>query len=119
MTPQLAIGVMGSASGAHAPEVLERCHVLGRTIAERNCTLITGACDQKRDRVQYMRQSICFIGKTAVGGPEKVARTILDLNQKGDLDSVLLVFDDYIKGLTKFEQDVMPLLKERRAAVAV
>lgn len=44
MTPQLAIGVMGSASGLHDPEVVARCKTLGRTIAERGCTLITGAC---------------------------------------------------------------------------
>ena len=44
MTPQLAIGVMGSASGEHDAAVLERCNALGRTIAERGCTLITGAC---------------------------------------------------------------------------
>ena len=44
MTPQLAIGVMGSASGTHEAEVLARCTALGKTIAERGCTLITGAC---------------------------------------------------------------------------
>ena len=44
MTPQLAIGVMGSASGQHQPGALERCNTLGRTIAENGCTLITGAC---------------------------------------------------------------------------
>ena len=44
MTPALAIGVMGSASGAYEAEVLARCTALGRTIAERGCTLITGAC---------------------------------------------------------------------------
>lgn len=44
MTPQLAIGVMGSASGEHDAEVLSRCHALGKTIAEHGCTLITGAC---------------------------------------------------------------------------
>jgi hypothetical protein len=44
MTPRLAIGVMGSASGTHEAMVLARCNALGRTIAERGCTLITGAC---------------------------------------------------------------------------
>jgi uncharacterized protein (TIGR00725 family) len=44
MAPRLAIGVMGSASGEHDPEVLERCRTLGKTIAQRGCTLITGAC---------------------------------------------------------------------------
>ena len=44
MTPRLAIGVMGSASGEYEAEVLARCNVLGKTIAEQACTLITGAC---------------------------------------------------------------------------
>jgi uncharacterized protein (TIGR00725 family) len=44
MTGRLTIGVMGSASGTIADDVLVRCTQLGRTIAERDCTLITGAC---------------------------------------------------------------------------
>ena len=44
MTTHLAIGVMGSASGTYDAEVLARCTLLGRTIAERAGTLITGAC---------------------------------------------------------------------------
>jgi uncharacterized protein (TIGR00725 family) len=44
MEPALTIGVMGSASGQYSPEVLQRCTVLGRTIAENGYTLITGAC---------------------------------------------------------------------------
>jgi uncharacterized protein (TIGR00725 family) len=35
---------MGSASGTLEDDVLARCTLLGRTIAERRCTLITGAC---------------------------------------------------------------------------
>ena len=41
---KLAIGVMGSAAGSFADEVLARMTVLGRTIAERGCVLVTGAC---------------------------------------------------------------------------
>ncbi len=44
MATRLAVGVMGSASDDQDLEVLERCALLGRTIAERGCTLITGAC---------------------------------------------------------------------------
>ena len=44
MTTRLAIGVMGSASGTYDAEILARCTLLGRTIAERAGTLITGAC---------------------------------------------------------------------------
>lgn len=41
---KLTIGVMGSATGSLDDEVLGRCLQLGRTIAERGCVLITGAC---------------------------------------------------------------------------
>ena len=41
---RLTIGVMGSAIGQLAPESLTRMHTLGRTVAERGCTLLTGAC---------------------------------------------------------------------------
>lgn len=44
MVASLTFGVMGSASGSQDPEVSARCTTLGRTIAERGCTLITGAC---------------------------------------------------------------------------
>jgi len=38
------IGVMGSAGGRIAPEELARARRLGRRIAERECTIVTGAC---------------------------------------------------------------------------
>ncbi len=41
---QIRIGVMGSAGGAAEPNVLKLCRGLGRTIAERGCCLLTGAC---------------------------------------------------------------------------
>jgi pyrimidine oxygenase len=74
--------------------------------------------EQKQNREKYIRESICYIGKLAVGGPEKVAGRILELHQEGGLDSVLLVFDDYISGLQKFEKSVMPILREHGAVVA-
>ncbi|MBI2827194.1 MAG: LOG family protein [Planctomycetia bacterium] len=41
---QIRIGVMGSAGGTVAPDLLERCRRLGRTIANQGCCLLTGAC---------------------------------------------------------------------------
>ncbi len=37
-------GVMGSASGDHDREVVQRCRVLGKSVARRGCCLLTGAC---------------------------------------------------------------------------
>lgn len=41
---QVRIGVMGSAGGEVAPAVTAACRTLGRTIAQRGCCLLTGAC---------------------------------------------------------------------------
>ena len=41
---QIRIGVMGSAGGREAGEVLGLCRELGRAIAEAGCCLLTGAC---------------------------------------------------------------------------
>jgi len=42
--PPLAVGVMGSASGALDEEVVVRVRRLGAAIAASRCTLVTGAC---------------------------------------------------------------------------
>lgn len=42
--PALAVGVMGSASGAIEDGLLARAEAIGRAIAGAGCTLITGAC---------------------------------------------------------------------------
>ncbi len=41
---KLQIGVMGSAGGPISQEQLALAHRLGRRIAERDCTIVTGAC---------------------------------------------------------------------------
>lgn len=41
---KIAIGVMGSAAADHEPATIQRLRELGRAIAERSCTLITGGC---------------------------------------------------------------------------
>ncbi len=41
---KIQIGVMGSSGGAISEEQLDLAHRLGRRIAERDCTIVTGAC---------------------------------------------------------------------------
>jgi uncharacterized protein (TIGR00725 family) len=41
---KIQIGVMGSAGGRITADQLELAHLLGRRIAERDCTIVTGAC---------------------------------------------------------------------------
>jgi pyrimidine oxygenase len=48
-----------------------------------------------------------------IGGPETIAGFIEDMAANGDFDGVLFSFPDYIQGLTRFNERVMPLLEER------
>ncbi len=74
--------------------------------------------EMKRERTKYIRESICFAGRPVIGSPETVAKTILDLNEEGDVDSILLIFPDYIQGLKDFQKSVMPLLQQEESVQA-
>lgn len=41
---RIKVGVMGSAGGAMSEELVARCRLLGRTIAEEHCAILTGGC---------------------------------------------------------------------------
>jgi uncharacterized protein (TIGR00725 family) len=41
---QVRVGVMGSAVDGLEPAIADSCRLLGRTIAQRGCCLLTGAC---------------------------------------------------------------------------
>ena len=42
--PPIAVGIMGSAGGNLGAAALEKASAMGRSIARRGCTLVTGAC---------------------------------------------------------------------------
>jgi alkanesulfonate monooxygenase SsuD/methylene tetrahydromethanopterin reductase-like flavin-dependent oxidoreductase (luciferase family) len=48
-----------------------------------------------------------------IGGPERVADFIEDMAVNGDFDGMLYSFPDFIDGLERFDDLVMPLLKKR------
>jgi pyrimidine oxygenase len=52
-------------------------------------------------------------GVPFVGGPERVADMIEELGVEGEVDGVMFVFPDFIAGLTRFGDQVMPLLRQR------
>src|SRR5262245_38885229 len=52
-------------------------------------------------------------GVPFVGGPERVAAMIEELAVDGQVDGVMFVFPDFIEGLTRFGEQVMPLLRAR------
>jgi pyrimidine oxygenase len=48
-----------------------------------------------------------------VGGPRRIADFIEDMAVNGDFDGILFSFPNYIEGLTRFNEQVMPLLEQR------
>jgi pyrimidine oxygenase len=57
-------------------------------------------------------QRIHYFTTPVVGGPETVARIVEEYAEAG-LDGLLLTFPDFIEGLTKFDERVMPILRRR------
>ena len=53
-----------------------------------------------------------YFGMPVIGEPALVANTIADLSSEGDIDSILLIFPDYLEGLDCFGRHVMPRLKD-------
>jgi pyrimidine oxygenase len=54
---------------------------------------------------------ISYAGRPVVGDADDVADAVTDLAVQGDLDSVLLVFPDYLDGLRRFDDGVLPMLR--------
>ena len=52
-------------------------------------------------------------GVPFVGGPERVAAMIEELAVDGQVDGVMFVFPDFVEGLQRFGEQVMPLLRQR------
>ena len=52
-------------------------------------------------------------GLPVVGGPEYVADLIEELARDGDIDGVMFTFPDFLEGLSRFDELVIPLLRKR------
>lgn len=77
----------------------------GTKPAERNEIL--------RDRFENAGTRIFYGGLPFVAGPQRVADMIEELVVDGDLDGMMFVFPDFIEGLKRFDQLVMPLLRKK------
>jgi len=62
------------------------------------------------DRVERSKASAAFAVSVVAGGAERVAEAISVIAAGDGLDSVLLVFPDYVRGLRNFHEKVGPLL---------
>ena len=61
-----------------------------------------------------LKEQRFYFGVPLIGGPREVSEAIADLAEEGQVDSVLLMFPDFIEGMHRFRADVMPLLAEHR-----
>jgi pyrimidine oxygenase len=66
-----------------------------------------------RNRFESNLNRLFYAGIPFVGGPQRVADMIEELAVDGDLDGFLFIFPDFIEGLTRFNDQVMPLLRSR------
>ena len=53
-----------------------------------------------------------FMTQTAVGSPQTCAEQIESFVTLGELDGLMLIFPDYIEGLTMFGRDILPGLRK-------
>ncbi|MBV8534755.1 MAG: LLM class flavin-dependent oxidoreductase [Alphaproteobacteria bacterium] len=71
-----------------------------------------------KDRVTVMKRNVSFTGQITPGSPSTLADTIEELAADGGVDSIQLLFPDYIQGLKIFHAEVMPLLQRRELRLA-
>ena len=65
-----------------------------------------------RDRFETKDTRFFYGGLPFVAGPGRTAAMIEELAVDGDVDGVMFVFPDFIQGLTRFGEQVMPLLRK-------
>lgn len=66
----------------------------------------------------FDRASNAFMSHTAIGSVATCKQQIAELIEECELDGVMLIFPDYVAGLTTFGRDILPGLKTQFAAAA-
>lgn len=69
--------------------------------------------DSYQNRFESNDNRLFYAGVPYVGGPERVADHIEKLAIDGDLDGFLFIFPDFVPGLQRFSEQVMPILRKR------
>jgi pyrimidine oxygenase len=79
--------------------------------------ITTQLVDQKREfartRAERMKTDasrVSFGARPLIGSAADIAQSISDLADNAAMDSILLIFPDYLHGLAQFANNVMPLL---------
>jgi pyrimidine oxygenase len=69
--------------------------------------------DSAKERIQKLKQDVSYASPMLPVTPSMLAALIEELVVDGGIDSVQMLFPDYIEGLTTFHAEVMPALKRR------
>jgi len=69
--------------------------------------------ESAKTQMDRLRNTVSFAGRVTPGNPSTVADTIEELVVDGSIDSIQVLFPDYIEGLKTFQAEVMPLLQRR------
>ena len=77
-----------------------------------------GDRESSKNRILKMERDVSFAGRMIPGSPATLAAIIEELVVDGGVDSIQLLFPDYIKGLKTFHAEVMPLLQRRELRLA-
>lgn len=70
------------------------------------------------DKIEKTRNFVSFAGRPVPGSPATLAAVMEELVVEGGIDSIQLLFPDYVEGLTIFHAEVMPLLQRRELVLA-
>jgi pyrimidine oxygenase len=79
----------------------------------RNRDKVDTRIDSYQNRFESADNRLFYAGVPFVGGPERVADRLEELALDGDLDGFLFIFPDFIDGIKRFSDQVMPLLRQR------
>lgn len=74
--------------------------------------------ESAKHRVERIERDVSYAGRMIPGSPSTLADIIEDLVVEGGVDSIQLLFPDYINGLETFHAEVMPILRRRELRLA-
>lgn len=74
--------------------------------------------ESDKQRLQKLERDVSYSGRMIHGSPSTIAEVIEDIVVDGQIDSIMLFFDDFIAGLNTFHGEVMPLLKRKELLLA-
>jgi pyrimidine oxygenase len=72
--------------------------------------------EKRRERYESKDMRLFYGGIPFVGGPERIASMLEERFTGGGVDGIMLIFPDFIDGLARFGEAVMPLLRKRGVA---